>query len=373
MMPQRFMVRVQARSRSAVAVIARMVADMFGCACVRTAALSCVAGSAAGAVGMVEIAASVDAGPVTVFYPSPSPASVVRRDGFVLDVALDGAPAEGNHRLVVISHGSPASPWVHADLARTLVGAGFIVALPQHQGDNHKDASEPGPPSWARRPLEVSRAIDTVSADARLRTLFVPDQVGMYGMSAGGHTALTLAGGRWSPSQLRRHCEAHIADDFHACAGPSFSLTGSPLDGLKRTIVGWVLAYKLRDETWYAHTDPRITAIVAGVPFAADFDAPSLASPRVALGIVAARQDRWLVPRFHSDAVLQACAACERVADLAQGGHGALLSPLPPAAGGGISSLVADPPGFDRAQEVPRLNRQITAFFITHLTTPQGD
>ena len=39
------------------------------------------------------------------------------------------------------------------------------------------------------------------------------DKVGMYGMSAGGHTALSLAGGRWSPSLLKAHCEAHIAED----------------------------------------------------------------------------------------------------------------------------------------------------------------
>jgi predicted dienelactone hydrolase len=35
-------------------------------------------------------------------------------------------------------------------------------------------------------------------------------------MSAGGHTALSFAGGRWSPAQLRRHCEAHLAEDFQA-------------------------------------------------------------------------------------------------------------------------------------------------------------
>jgi predicted dienelactone hydrolase len=333
-------------------------------------ALAVAAGSATAAVGLVEIAESTAAGPVTVFYPTAAEAALVKRDGFVLEVVPDAAPAEGKHRLVVISHGSPASPWVYADLARALVEAGFIVALPQHKADNHKDASEPGPPSWKRRPLEVSRAIDVLSADARFRTLFEPDKVGMYGMSAGGHTALTLAGGRWSPAQLLRHCKDHIAEDFHACGGPSFSLTDGPLDGLKRTITGWVLRFKLRDETWYAHTDPRITAIVAGVPFAADFDAASLASPRVALGIVTVRQDRWLVPRFHSDAILRACSACEHVADLATGGHGALLSPLPPllqAGSGGISDLVADPPGFDRAQEVPALNRRITAFFTAHL------
>jgi hypothetical protein len=61
------------------------------------------------------------------------------------------------------------------------------------------------------------------------------------------------------------------------------------------------------------------------VPFAADFDMASLAAPRVPLGLVTAQQDKLLVPRFHSDAVLQVCKTCERVADIRDGGHGALV------------------------------------------------
>src|SRR5690349_24648625 len=77
------------------------------------------------------------------------------------------------------------SPWVHADLARTLVEAGFVVALPEHQGDNYRDMSKVGPASWKRRPAEVSRAIDAVSRDARFASLLSADKVGVYGMSAG--------------------------------------------------------------------------------------------------------------------------------------------------------------------------------------------
>ena len=102
----------------------------------------------------------------------------------------------------------------------------------------------------------------------------------MYGMSAGGHTALSLAGGRWSPARYKAHCQAHIAEDFQTCVG----------------------------------LDPRIAAIVAAVPLAADFDMASLAAPRAPLGLVTAGKDAWLVPGFHSDRVLQACASCERVA-----------------------------------------------------------
>ena len=235
--------------------------------------------------------------------PEPGHAEKLEYRGlFDLQVALDGAAVAGNGRLIVISHGSPAPPWVHYDLARTLVEAGYVVALPEHRGDNPKDDSDAGPKSWQRRPHEVSRAIDRVGADPRFLEHLSLDKVGMFGMSAGGHTALTLAGGRWSEAQLRRHCDAHAADDFQACAGPTLQAdrqrARSFQDRPVRRVTGWLLA----DTTWHAYTDPRIAAIVAGVPFAADFDPDSLRRPAVPLGIITVRLDRWLAPAYHGDA-----------------------------------------------------------------------
>jgi predicted dienelactone hydrolase len=325
--------------------------------------VACYGSAALAAVGMAELPPDAISGPVTVFYPTDEPARPQQRGPFSLDVAVDAQPAAGSRRLVVISHGSPASPWVYFDLARTLVDAGFVVALPEHHADNHKDDSEPGPPSWRRRPLEVSRAIDRLQAEHRFGLDL--SRVGMYGMSAGGHTALSLAGGRWSPALLRQHCQDHLEEDFHACAGPTTSLTGGVFDGIKKAIVRSVNDRKFDDAGWYEHREPRITAIVAGVPFAADFDMDSLRTPRAALALISARADRWLVPRFHSERVLQVCVAnCTRLVDLPTGGHGALLSPLPPAGGGAIPELIRDPPDFDRAVEVPRLNHAIADYFL---------
>ena len=75
-----------------------------------------------------------------------------------------------------------------------------------------------------------------------------------------------------------------------------------------------------------------------------------------------------MTPRWHSDAVLQACAPCERLAHLPDGGHNIMLSPLPPLAvmGDVERRLLADPPGFDRSV-LPALDRQIAAFFRRHL------
>lgn len=320
-------------------------------------------------VGMLRLPGIATDGPVTVFHPTESPERPVLKGPFALRLAENAPPIKGNGRLVVISHGSGGGAWVHSDLARALVEAGFTVAVPQHHRDNALDPSRPGPQSWRLRPAEVSRAIDAVAAAPQLAALLSLDRVGMYGMSAGGHTALSLAGGRWSPASFKRHCDAHIEEDFHSCAGLATALRGDLLDGLKIQATLGVIRTVFRNEAWQVHHDPRIAAIVAGVPYAADFDMASLSQPLVPLGLVTAARDTWLTPRFHSDAVLAACRPrCELLAHLPTGGHGALLSPPPPASvlDGIAAGLLLDPPGFDRAQ-LPAVDAKIVAFLRARL------
>jgi predicted dienelactone hydrolase len=322
--------------------------------------------AAQASVGFTQIAGQAPEGPVTVYYPSSGEGRTMTRGPFKLRVAQNGDPVRGNGRLVVVSHGSGGSPWVYYDLATALVDAGFVVALPEHYRDNYKDPSQPGPESWKRRTREVSHAIDVVAGDPQFGSLIRPDRVGVYGMSAGGHTALVLAGGRWSPSRFAAHCDAHLAEDFPACVGLATRLTGGAMDGVRMTLAHWIIDWKFSDDTWYAYTDPRVAAVIAGVPVAADFDPASLASPRIPLAIVSARKDKWLKPEFHSDAVLRACHGCERLFDFANGGHGALLSPFPSDVKGPAADLIKDPPGFDRADSLA-VNVKITAFFQTLL------
>jgi predicted dienelactone hydrolase len=330
------------------------------------ALLALASWGAQAAVGMVELPPRGDDGPVTVFYPSAAAAVPVNRGPFHFRLAHQGAPSRGNGRLVVLSHGSGGSPWTYAELASRMAEAGFTVAVPEHRGDNWHDYGDAGPASWKRRPGEVARAIDAVAADARLAPLLSLDRVGVYGMSAGGHTALTLAGGRWSPATLRDHCEAHLEEDFSSCVGLALQLKGDWLDGTRKALARMAIRYRLDDTTWYTQTDPRIAAIVAEVPFAVDFDTASLAQTKVPLGLIRAGRDSWLVPAFHVNRVLQACTGCELVADLPTAGHGSLLEPPPPGLTGTAAVLLRDPPGFDRAL-VPQAHARAVAFFVRKL------
>ncbi|TWO70158.1 dienelactone hydrolase [Caenimonas sedimenti] len=307
----------------------------------------------------------------TVFYPASGAEVPVSRGPFNLSWVPDGAPLKGNGRLVVISHGSGGSPWVHVDLARALVRRGFTVAVPLHQGDNYLDPSEPGPVSWRKRPLEISQAIDRVGRYAALGNQLSLDSVGVFGGSAGGHTALSLAGGQWSDERFKAHCNRNIEEDFSSCVGFITLLKGNALDPLKLWAARRVIDWRFSDATVHHYHDPRITSTVAMVPFAADFILESLARPAVKLGLVIARKDVNQVPRFHVESVAKTCIPrCELVMDLPEGGHGAMLSPMPPLERGSVGErLLADPPSFNREQAIADLNVRLADFFVRHLTT----
>ena len=312
--------------------------------------------------------------PLTLAYPTRTPDTPIPRGPYTLPAAPDAPPAGGNGRLVVLSHGSGGSFVTEFDLARALVHAGFTVAMPEHAGDNWQDMRDVGPVSWARRPQELSQAIDTVATLAAPGRRLAPlrldvARVGVYGMSAGGIAALTLAGARWSPALQARHCDAHLAQDFAACVGLTTELTGGVLDGAKLAIARSVILHRWADDTrWRTAHDPRVAAVVAAVPMASPIDMASLAPPRVPLGLVRAGRDAWLAPRFHIDAVRAACEPhCTLLADLAEGGHGAPLSPPPVGLPPRAARLLDDPPGFDRLRALPTVYDAIVNFYQTRL------
>jgi pimeloyl-ACP methyl ester carboxylesterase len=295
-----------------------------------------------------QVLASSEGAKITVFYPV-LPGTIGKPGPLGAVLAAGASVGSLNQRLVVISHGSGGSPWVHTHLAQALVQRGYVVAFPTHYGDNFEDPSAPGPDSWKRRPQEVSQAIDALQAHPEWSQKLAFDKVGMYGQSAGGHTALSLAGGRWSTKNFLAHCNQQLANDFNACVGTVTRLTGGAWDGIKKWLASWVLNSRFAsDDGSYTHHDPRIAVVVAGNPYAADFDEQSLRALQIPLGLVSTGQDAWLKPEFHSSKVLRACKNCSALLHWPLAGHGALLSPYPINEPEKVHTLLASDSNFDR-------------------------
>lgn len=325
----------------------------------------------------------LDAVPVTLVYPTDATATPQAFGAFTLNVALQAPPRAGRHRLIVMSHGTGGSAVPDHALAAAFARAGFVVAQPLHQGDNYRDSSEAGPTAMQRRPLEVIRVIDALSRHPEWSTRLQLDRVGVHGMSAGGVTGISLAGGQWRLLNLIDHCNRHLQDDEAFCFQgaidpdkraerqarfdraafwPSFLLPGE----LKAVHGGRTPTAGNPDP----RPDPRIAAVTLAVPVAVVFSAESLARIRIPVGVVGTDRDEVLVPRFHSARLLSLCSSCMRLAELTGAGHFDVLWPWPEAVARDVAKLQLrggmPVPGFDgRLREAA--HARIVEFHRQHL------
>lgn len=325
----------------------------------------------------------VQARPVTLTYPTQVASIPVTFGPFTIDVAMNAPALNQRQRLIVISHGTGGSAIADHALAAALSQAGFVVAQPQHEGDNWQDTRMAGPKSFQRRPQEVMQVIDALAKDPKWSARLDLAKVGVHGMSAGGVTGIALAGGQWRMLDLVRHCQTHPKAD------ESFCFQGAK-DGQARAErqagydrARYVPAFFLPAELKNVHggrtpdkgntevrPDPRIASVTLAVPLASIFSAESLARIRVPVGVVSAQRDEVLVPRFHSAHLLAHCKACTLLADLPGAGHFDVLWPWPESVARDVATMQvrggAPVPGFDHSLR-GAAHAKIVAFHRQHL------
>lgn len=237
------------------------------------------------AAGFLELAD--EGGNVKVWYPSDSDApeeiTYLAQVGIFgpdsppmpfYGAAVEGAdPREGEHPLVVLSHGFGVSAEWYQGLAEHLATHGFVVMAPSHvEYDWFTDVI----PATVLRPLEVSRTIDLAESgilDGRIDT----DHVAVIGHSYGGTTALMSGGARVHTDWMNDHCAVN-EDPFVEAMFCDVFLGGLPQladeMGLDEQPTG----------LWPTLQDERVDAIVAMAPDAglfgevglAEVDVPSL-------------------------------------------------------------------------------------------------
>ena len=135
------------------------------------------------------------------FYPSTDDEHSTQLGPYHVAATQDSKVAIGRFPMLMLSHGNTGTPLALHDLATSLARKGFVVVAVLHPGDNYKDHSRLGTVSnLYGRPIQISAAITATLGDTMLSPFVNVDQVGVIGYSAGGETALILAGARLAMS-----------------------------------------------------------------------------------------------------------------------------------------------------------------------------
>jgi predicted dienelactone hydrolase len=292
---------------------------------------------------------------VALYYPSQAAERSIAMGPFLAHVAPQAKPDPMVKGLIVVSHGQGGSELTHESLAEALARRGYLVAALRHPGDNWQNHSliERGPAAYLdERPRHVSRVIDALLTDQEWGPRIARDslgpRVGAVGHSAGGYTVLALAGGRFDIGRLRDHCDAHRTEDPIFCRrrGPI-----APGPSVPSSV-----------------EDPRVRAVVAFAPIGVVFDPGSLESVAIPTAIYIAERDRFLVPRFHAE-WLVAHMPSATVHLVPNAWHFAFIDPPSVPTPTEDGDLRDDPPGFDRAIFLRRLQSEVPDFFDAALST----
>lgn len=150
---------------------------------------------------------------MVVWYPSTT---TLATQLIADDPVFTGAPAvrnappvAGRHPLVVLSHGYRGNWANQIWLASALAQKGYIVAAVNHPGTTTHDRSPQAAAQLWQRPLDVSRVIDSVTAQPQEFGSVADGRIAVVGHSLGGWTAMEIAGARFDPERFANDCEAH--------------------------------------------------------------------------------------------------------------------------------------------------------------------
>lgn len=263
--------------------------------------------------------------PVLLMYSTDVPAEVVSMGPYSLEVAPDAPLPAGPSPLVVISHGGGGTPLAYRTLASHLARSGYIVAMPEHPGDNRHDRSlSEALENLENRPRHIRLTLDALCSDAEIGPHLQRDNVALLGHSMGGYTALAVAGGQpWT--------------------GP----------GQKVAVT----------------SDPRVKALVLMAPATGWFVPDhALQDVRAPILLLVAEHDR-ITPRWQGQLVLdlvpdRAQVTCKIVENA---GHFSFLSPFPPHMCNPGFLPATDPPGFDREAFQRQLQQDVVGFLDASL------
>ncbi len=258
--------------------------------------------------------------PVLMMYPTQVPSSPVAFGPYSIDVSPE-APIDGDSLpVVIISHGGGGSHLLYRSLAAYLAKEGYLVAMPEHPGNNRNNNALDGTiENVENRPRHIQLVIDAVCADAQFKDRVQSTNAAIIGHSLGGYTALAVAGGK-------------------PCAGLGQMVEVTPDDRVKSLVL------MAPATNWYVLND-------------------SLKDVRTPILLLSAEHDP-ITPRWQAQLVLDLIPNRAQVTFkvIENAGHFSFLTPFPPAMMRPGFAPAIDPDGFDRQRFHVQLNEEILTF-----------
>jgi len=253
---------------------------------------------------------------------------------FVAHAAAEASMAARPEKLplVLLSHGTGGSTSNLAWIAEPLAAHGYLVAAVEHFGNTYGNDTPDGAMAQWRRPVDLSRVLDALLADARFAPRIDASRVGAAGMSSGGYTVIALAGGIYHPERMGAHCRDQPSR--RGCRPDARALFEALPD---------------RDAASLSYNDPRFRAVFAiARALGPGFAAEDLADIKIPVAIVASAKDEW-VPLAENAGHYAELIPGAQLTVLPEGGHFTFLS-------------VCNEQGRERAKEIcidtdPTVNR----------------
>jgi len=116
--------------------------------------------------------------------------------------------------IIVISHGLGLNSSNFHYLGKNLANYGFAVVIPNHPSSYEEKVKSLinsnqviQPHEFKDRPLDIKYILDQLESDPQFQKRLNFQQVGVFGQSLGGYTALALAGAKINFQQLKKDCD----------------------------------------------------------------------------------------------------------------------------------------------------------------------
>jgi predicted dienelactone hydrolase len=295
----------------------------------------------------LELTDPVEGGPMpaVVFYPTRGDGGSTQVGPFTIEATRDAPPAPGSYPLIVHSHGTGGSHLGHHDTLAALARAGFVAAAVEHPRDNFHDTSGFATDlQLIGRPHHIVALIDALLAHATVGPLVDRDRIGMAGFSAGGYTALLIAG-----------------------AVPDFSLMGEYRKAVPYDPLRWradAAGKQRRKPDLKVVAEPRVKAIFLMAPaLGYVFDKKGLAKVEVPVRLYRPTADEVLAHPWNAERIAKMLPKPPEYQLVEGAGHYVFLPPCPMLLALRLPNICKDPRGIDRAAFHLRLNAEMVDFF----------